>query len=758
MADGNDKTEQQKKALEAQKIEFEAQKEKIKLEKRQEASLERIIRAQQRYTKAQLDGAESTAALKEALKETLIQEQSLLATHKEHVTSMRDRAKSIEESTKLLELQEIALADAAKRTEELKKAGAGAKKALSGMNDAVATFTGLNFPTSIGGIVKELVGFANSLDSARAKLAQTTGFTSKFTGDLNQAAKAGFRFGMSMEEAQGVLGGVNQQFTLFATLGKNARKTVLDTSITLSKMGVSAENSGRALDVLTRGMGLSALGADAAVKNFDQLAQSVGMPTSQIVSDFVEMGPTLSKFGRDGARQFGKLTKEARRLGITTKQAFDITEQFETFEGAASVAGNLNAQLGTQLNSIKMMKANDADRITMMREEFKLRGLNFKSMNRWQRRAVADIMKVDVNVAEKLFGSSTDLSKYQAEQKTMKERADAMTTAVDKFKGAWEQTFIKLEPLITKFLGWLRGIAESLGKSIEKAAGIGAALMKWLPLAGPAFVLLGVHIYSSIMRAVSAVTTLAGAFSRASASAAQLAAVSSTISPGGGAGGMGWNAFRAANKGKGMSSSAMSAAYKAQKAGGATIGKSRMGGGMGKAGIGAIAGMGLTAAGDYVGGDAGSYMKVGGSAVTGAASGFMLGSMLLPGIGSVIGGALGGLYGLWSGINEMSPAPTTRPRMNDFISTGGKVREFRPDDVVAGGTSLTTSPRDRKKDNEELAETLAKRLGAVMAENSKSQAQQAPQTIKLMLNDRELGEAITGNNGFINQRYGLTSV
>jgi hypothetical protein len=757
MADGNDKTEQQKKALEAQKLEFEAQKEKIKLEKAQEASLERIIRAQQRYTKAQLDGAESTAALKEALKETLIQEQSLLATHKEHVTSMRDRAKSIEENTKLLELQEIALADAAKRTEELKKAGEGAKKALSGMNDAVATFTGLNFPTSIGGIVKELVGFANSLDSARAKLAQTTGFTSKFTGDLNQAAKAGFRFGMSMEEAQGVLGGVNQQFTLFATLGTNARRTVLDTSITLSKMGVSAENSGRALDVLTRGMGLSALGADAAVKNFDQLAQSVGMPTSQIVSDFVEMGPTLSKFGRDGARQFGKLTKEARRLGITTKQAFDITEQFETFEGAASVAGNLNAQLGTQLNSIKMMKANDADRITMMREEFKLRGLNFKSMNRWQRRAVADIMKVDVNVAEKLFGSSTDLSKYQAEQKTMKERADAMTTAVDKFKGAWEQTFIKLEPLITKFLGWLRGIAESLGKSIEKAAGIGAALMKWLPLAGPAFVLLGVHIYTSIMRAVSAVTTLAGAFSRASASAAQLAAVSSTISPGGRAGGMGWNAFRTANKGKGMSSSAMSAAYKAQKVGGAIPGASRMSGGM-KGGIAAMAGMGLGMAGDAIGGDAGSYIKVGGSALGGAGTGAMLGSMILPGIGTAIGAVAGGLYGLWSGINQMSPAPTTRPRMNDFISTGGKVREFRPDDVVAGGTSLTTSPRDRKKDNEELAETLAKRLGAVMAENSKSQAQQAPQTIKLMLNDRELGEAITGNNGFINQRYGLTSV
>jgi len=132
--------------------------------------------------------------------------------------------------------------------------------------------------------------------------------------------------------------------------------------------------------------------------------------------------------------------------------------------------------------------------------------------------------------------------------------------------------------------------------------------------------------------------------------------------------------------------------------------------------------------------------------------------MILPGIGTAIGAVAGGLYGLWSGINQMSPAPTTRPRMNDFISTGGKVREFRPDDVVAGGTSLTTSPRDRKKDNEELAETLAKRLGAVMAENSKSQAQQAPQTIKLMLNDRELGEAITGNNGFINQRYGLTSV
>ena len=54
---------------------------------------------------------------------------------------------------------------------------------------------------------------------------------------------------------------------------------------------------------------------------------------------------------------FEKLSKEARKLGISVKDAFDISEKFDTFEGAADLAGKLNAQIGLQLNSVELMTA-----------------------------------------------------------------------------------------------------------------------------------------------------------------------------------------------------------------------------------------------------------------------------------------------------------------------------------------------------------------------------------------------------------------
>lgn len=72
------------------------------------------------------------------------------------------------------------------------------------------------------------------------------------------------------------------------------------------------------------------------------------------------------------------------------------------------------------------------------------------------------------------------------------------------------------------------------------------------------------------------------------------------------------------------------------------------GGGMGLG----LAGMGLDWLGQKVGGTAGSYMGVGGDALSGAGMGAMIGSVI-PGLGTAIGALTGGLIGLGTGIYSL---------------------------------------------------------------------------------------------------------
>ena len=70
-------------------------------------------------------------------------------------------------------------------------------------------------------------------------------------------------------------------------------------------------------------------------------------PQGQLVEDFTKLGPKLARFGKDGKKQFELLAKEARKLGVEVGAAFEIAEAFDTFEGAADLAGETKRSIGS---------------------------------------------------------------------------------------------------------------------------------------------------------------------------------------------------------------------------------------------------------------------------------------------------------------------------------------------------------------------------------------------------------------------------
>jgi len=319
--------------------------------------------------------------------------------------------------------------------------------------------------------LKSSVAMAKGLDESNVELAKQTGYTTALRQDVLDLAESHDGLYLSLGESTKAIGALSVGFKMYNTLSKETRTRVNDVAGTFLTMGVEAEATAAVLDHLNDGFGLTAPAAAAAAAELENLAIRTGQPLSAVVNDFRDLGPQMARFGIDGTRVFRRLNEQARTLGLTTRQAFDFSEMFDTFEGAANVAGKLNAQLGMQLNSVEMMTADSDERLRILRAEFDLRGMNFQTMGKRQKQMIADIMGTDITGASKLFGSPAELRKFQKEEKASLERREAYNTATKKFVELQEQMFINLAPLLNGIMETVNSIMELMNKIASSGFG-----------------------------------------------------------------------------------------------------------------------------------------------------------------------------------------------------------------------------------------------------------------------------------------------
>jgi hypothetical protein len=652
----------------------------------------------------------------------------------------------LEKQAKAYEKQAEALAKLEARYDAVETATKKFQGALNGVAGGFEKITGLKIPMTMGGLANTFLDLATKINTSTTAMRKATGYASKLDADLNAARLTGNKFGQTFDETAKSLGAANSQITLFGSLSKTARVSMMKTVSTLEGVGVEAANSSRSMDILTRSMGFTTTGASKTMMEMDQLALSVGMVPNDLIKTFSELGPKLAKFGNRSTVEFRKLTRHARSLGLSVQQIFDIGEQFDTFEGAADIAGTLNAQLGLRLNSVELLNATEGERINILRKEFQMRGKSWKQMGRFEKKAVAEIMKVDVDAAARLFGKPAELAKYQAEQTKIAERTKLMTSVAKKFQGVMDNLLEKLNkpggPIDRFITNWDK-ILE--GFDPEDITKWGSGLMNILKTVG---VIVVTSLVAGFVTTVFTVRKLIKEMGKLILAMG----VASKIDIGGGIsetlGGTGPRAQEV-----GGSAPKRSMKRPGKRTGGNKkfkLGKRSMGsslskvakGGLGRKGLkmglkkipllGAVLGLtdGLQAAmrGDYMG----ALLQVG----AGLAS-------TVPGVGTAVSLGLEGI--------DMA-----RNMQSDFIMRGNKVTPFRKDDIIMGGTSLMdkggrgTSSRD-PRETRLLAEAIGKEVSKAVTGALKGSASK---TVKLILNERELGSVVAN---IIDTKLSLTT-
>ena len=243
--------------------------------------------------------------------------------------------------------------------------------------------------------------------------------------------------------------------------GKNAEKAVM-----FSKgLGLSGEQMGKLMkDAKLSGQSQSDMMTEVGSMSL-QMAKKFGLSSKDIGKDIADMKGDFVSFGNMSTAQMGAASAYARKLGMDMKDLKGVVDKFDDFEGAADSVSQLNQAFGIQLDTMKMMNAeNPAERIDMMRNAFHAAGKSIENMTRQEKKLLMAQTGLSESALKNAFAAENQGIAYE-------DFADAAGDAEEN-QLSQEEVMLKLAKAIEKIAEAgqsFSGIGDAFGKGFMRA-------------------------------------------------------------------------------------------------------------------------------------------------------------------------------------------------------------------------------------------------------------------------------------------------
>ena len=344
------------------------------------------------------------------------------------------------------------------------------KKLASGLRAPVQFLDSLSTGLFVG-IIDTIINLGFEVDKMESSFRQATGASEKFTRNLTQTWDMTRQYGVTAEEAGAANAALFNTFTDFTLQTPSVQREVARTTQILGEFGVSVGDVAKGIQISTKAFGQTAEGAAKSALEINALAQDLGVAPQKLAADFASVGGQLAKMGDNGTRAFKDLAMRAKATGLEIGKLLQMTEKFDTFEGAATQAGKLNAALGGNfVNAMDLLTETDpAARFDMIRDAITDAGLSFDDMSYYQRKYYAEAAGLDnVNdLAMMLSGNYDNLAggigQTSAQIADQQKKAADMKTALEELKNA----LLPLIPIFTDLVDWISKIAKGIQANIK---------------------------------------------------------------------------------------------------------------------------------------------------------------------------------------------------------------------------------------------------------------------------------------------------
>jgi len=389
-------------------------------------------------------------------------------------------------------------------------------KAFRGGSNSVRAFGTNLVKAGIGAFINSMIKLVFIMNESESAFRKATGGSKSLAREMTHGYEETRAYTVSVQENQEAWTKLHGTFTDFTMTSESTRSELGRTVAIMSRLGVSADVSSKAMQSLTISFGDTAETASRSLLELRAAAVDLGVAPAMLIEQFGSMGNRLAKMGSQGVEAFKDLARISKITGMELGKLIALTEKFDTFEGAAERAGMLNAALGGNfVNAMDLMMETDpAARFEMIRDAIKDTGLTFDDMSYYQRKFyteaagleevsdLAALMRGDMDaLSGGLNQTSADYAQAAEEARNMatfQERIQALfmrlipvlepvMEAIDELIQYFEGTIKStddLHPRIVSFIGLMQGLGSIImfvGKHWKWFLGIWAGF-KLLPL------------------------------------------------------------------------------------------------------------------------------------------------------------------------------------------------------------------------------------------------------------------------------------
>jgi hypothetical protein len=296
-----------------------------------------------------------------------------------------------------------------------------------------ATFAVDEFESSIGRMTQQFF----------PKLTDSTDTAREFAREMREGANEMANYYVTMEDYGEAAGNAWRNVSELAHQDADLQRSLANSTSALMLWGASADDVSGAYQNLNKVVGMSLDQVGQSTIDIASLAVDINVPIDQIMSDLNNMLPSLAKLGPTAVDSFKDLAIQSKRTGLEIQKILNLTDQFDTFEGAAEMSGQLNAALGGNfVNAMDMMTETDpVKRFEQMTDAIDQAGLSFDDMSYYQRQFFANAMGLESvqDLAMMMSGDMSalgsevnmtsrdyeDMAKAAAKQATLQEKFDA---------------------------------------------------------------------------------------------------------------------------------------------------------------------------------------------------------------------------------------------------------------------------------------------------------------------------------------------
>lgn len=349
----------------------------------------------------------------------------------------------------------------------LRKAYAAGAISASMMTAALGIGIIIAAVAAIAKLVEITIGLAIKTRDATVAFQRSTGAAKEFGAAIPELEYNMRAVGVSMEEATAAQNALYTSTTDYTMASAGARKDLLKTTALMGEFGVSVTTSAKIAQHATKGLGIGIGGADELLLGLSAHAQDIGVPISKMAEDFAASANELKRFGSDGERVFKRLAMVSKVTGMEIGRILSITEKFDTFEGAAKQAGQLNAAIGgNMVNAMDLMMTTDpVDRFNMIRDSILDAAGSFDDMSYYQKKFYANAAGLK-DVGELAAMMSGDMGALDGNiGMTSKSYADQRAKAKK-----WQSTMDILKNTLMSFLPTMQNLQEPLQDMLDAFA------------------------------------------------------------------------------------------------------------------------------------------------------------------------------------------------------------------------------------------------------------------------------------------------